>query len=1211
MKLVLKKALYPSLLSLSVLIGSVHVNAQNNSNEETEDDILLLSPFTVESSSEVGYLATETLSGTRLRTSMKDIGSSITVATEEFMNDLNATDNETLMEYMAGTEVGGERSINLPTYGGGSTVTDNFGSASSSTRIRGLATADNTLDFFLSSVNWDGYAVDRVDVQRGPNAILFGLGSPAGIINGSLRSARFGENKGHLDFQYKSYDSRRMSGRYNMEILKDELAVLGAFVNEKRNYRQKPAYDNQDRYYGAVKYAPRWLQTGSSTFTIDVKGESGHTNSNRPRWTPPIDKITQFWDSKEDGGLGGETLDPKAAWDTTGYYGNGEAQEKVYNWDYENNGVDWDSQHDNANYIASLTSMAPGPAVVYSDPNSSTQNDYIYQPQMGNGQYWALDEDGERDGYLSYPTTTFMTFKSYNDYAEDAGLPLSETGSYKERSLTDATIFDFYNNLIDGPNKHEFSEFDTITGTIRHTFLNNQIGYELSAFKQEEKSGSSSTLGWTSELSIDFNETLTDGSPNPNVGRPYVANSYRYQESRSSNERESYRASAFAEYDFRNLDRGSMSWLWKALGKHVFNGAVSQERHFSESYGFSRYAFPDSFAEYQLSEAYDNGLPLDASDWMLNVQAIHYLGDSLLDQSSASGANISSLGAVQRPVSGTFYTFDDTWIATDVDPGDSWISDKGEESTQSENPDNYVGWTTMELPISDTVEDDTYKSRLNSATKTIDKVVSKTLVWQGRFFDEALVAMYGWREDSDKSASVEAPNRVDSEGNSIGFKNYYDEAYVLPSLSDVEEVTGQSNSYSLALHLNDLKYMGWLPLNVSLFYNESENFQPVTGRTDIYNRDIPMPQGHTKDASILLSTKDNRLSLRVGKYDCSVENVTADILPGTWIASQFYAEGTKSAIRYYYDLSSGGYTLDYQLTEAEKAEAIENSNGNQWAYASWNMVDKTDEEETEIVNAWWDFVRATNPGVFQAFELEEVLSALPENGSPQNVVWGGTSTLKFTQDVVSKGYEIELSALPIDNWRIRVSASQTKAIRSNVGGEACADWVALVDEYMAGPAGDMYLWGTNLIRNQWQNFRLQYALAQLLDGQAQPDIREWSFNIVNNYDFREGWLKGTNIGCAYRWRDKSAIGYPYIEDAEGNITLDAENPYYGPTEDFWDAWIGYSWTMWDKYWNVKFNVQNIFASDDLIPINTQPDGTIASYRIPPSRTFQLSLNVDF
>ena len=45
-------------------------------------DAVVLSPFQVNVGTEQGYLATQTLSGARLKTDLKDIGSALTVFTE-------------------------------------------------------------------------------------------------------------------------------------------------------------------------------------------------------------------------------------------------------------------------------------------------------------------------------------------------------------------------------------------------------------------------------------------------------------------------------------------------------------------------------------------------------------------------------------------------------------------------------------------------------------------------------------------------------------------------------------------------------------------------------------------------------------------------------------------------------------------------------------------------------------------------------------------------------------------------------------------------------------------------------------------------------------------------------------------------------------------------------------------------------------------------
>src|SRR5690606_15060145 len=145
--------------------------------------------FVVDATEDRGsYQATSTLAGTRIRTELKDVGSAISVVTSEFLKDTGATNNETLLQYTTNTEVGGLRG-NFANTGGRSETTEGRLRPHENTRVRGLARADNTRDFFLTDIPWDSYNVGRVDLQRGPNSILFGIGSPAGMVNASINGA--------------------------------------------------------------------------------------------------------------------------------------------------------------------------------------------------------------------------------------------------------------------------------------------------------------------------------------------------------------------------------------------------------------------------------------------------------------------------------------------------------------------------------------------------------------------------------------------------------------------------------------------------------------------------------------------------------------------------------------------------------------------------------------------------------------------------------------------------------------------------------------------------------------------------------------------------------------------------------------------------------------------------------------------------------------
>ena len=86
-------------------LGVAGPQGQLSAQEEAEREIFELSPFTIDESAEVGYQATQTLAGSRLNMQLSDVGSAVSVMTEEFMDDIGANDASTLLSYGLNTEV--------------------------------------------------------------------------------------------------------------------------------------------------------------------------------------------------------------------------------------------------------------------------------------------------------------------------------------------------------------------------------------------------------------------------------------------------------------------------------------------------------------------------------------------------------------------------------------------------------------------------------------------------------------------------------------------------------------------------------------------------------------------------------------------------------------------------------------------------------------------------------------------------------------------------------------------------------------------------------------------------------------------------------------------------------------------------------------------------------------------------------------------------
>ncbi|HEX9785485.1 MAG TPA: TonB-dependent receptor plug domain-containing protein, partial [Opitutaceae bacterium] len=258
-----------------------------------EEEAIVLSPFEVTTDENEGYSAATTFAGNRLNTELRDIGNAVTVVTGQFLADTAAVNNESLLQYTVGTEVGSV-SGNFAGVGDGAQLNDRFLNPNQNTRVRGLTSADNTRDFFLTNIPWDGYNVDRVDLQRGPNSILFGQGSPAGIINTGTKTAAF-NNSGEVEFRFGSFGSTRISLDLNVELLDDELAVRFSTLRDSEKFKQDPAFELDRRFFGALRWEPNFLKKGSVRTIFRANFESGDIESNRPRVFPPGDYITPWF----------------------------------------------------------------------------------------------------------------------------------------------------------------------------------------------------------------------------------------------------------------------------------------------------------------------------------------------------------------------------------------------------------------------------------------------------------------------------------------------------------------------------------------------------------------------------------------------------------------------------------------------------------------------------------------------------------------------------------------------------------------------------------------------------------------------------------------------------------------------------------------------------------------------------------------------------
>ncbi len=163
--------------------------------EVDKDGTLVLSPFSVQSDKDNGYMAANSVGGSRVNTAIKDIPIPIQVITSEFMNDIGATDLRKSLSYMASIglqsqndleNTGGIGGISGGAFGpGGVNNPEGRTSNISGTqlKIRGFITNNVLRDGFLRGSPSDAINIDRIEVVQGPNALLYGTGNFGGVVD--------------------------------------------------------------------------------------------------------------------------------------------------------------------------------------------------------------------------------------------------------------------------------------------------------------------------------------------------------------------------------------------------------------------------------------------------------------------------------------------------------------------------------------------------------------------------------------------------------------------------------------------------------------------------------------------------------------------------------------------------------------------------------------------------------------------------------------------------------------------------------------------------------------------------------------------------------------------------------------------------------------------------------------------------------------------
>lgn len=1222
------------------------------------EETLVLSPFVVEAAEDSGgYAAKSTLAGTRVRTDLKDVSSAISVVTTQFLKDTGAKNNDDLLVYTPSTEVAGIRG-NFSGNAGTAIYAEN--TVSTATRVRGLDSADNTRDYFLTSIPWDGFNVGRVDLQRGPNSILFGIGSPAGIINTSTNDAAF-KTSYNVEDVVGQYGSLRNSIDLNQSVLKGVLALRFAAVKDDKKFEQSQAYNDTVRYHAALRFEPKLFVEGSHT-SLRVKYEDGKVRSDNPRALPPVDEMTPWFKTGKDAygnpyynkltinqfsltnpnpsgvplpGATGAVL-PQATYELGGW-----AQSRSY----------WP---DVINYYeatpASINTVPNAP-----NPTGTPIKTIVAQANAARG----LSSGG---GIAGLTTFRPMGIPSYSQYAAYVG-PVSDGNGhsypgapipggvyYADTVLTDPSIFNFYKNLLDGPNKKEWQNWSSLNLALDQSFFHDRLAFQVAFDHQSYDEGSNQWMtGSNYAINIDINATYADGTPNPNVGRPYVANAASNANYITSNVRDTFRFTGVG--DVRASDLLGDNALAKILGRHVITGLYERYNLTKNDIKFAEFATTPDYVTFNFPNNTTVAASLGSNR---SFEWLAYVGPSLATATSAANAHLANLSyTIEPPAKQGTLNFDATWNKSPV-PGNANYVDPAapytytnlgsgvtSTGTQVDNPANYIGWTNQQISWMRSDDPHDYPSLVTSASRTKFRDTSKGLTWQGYLLDGDLVPAFGWRKDSITNYQT---NAISDPNTAFTSLNYPD------NLSSRTDVQGTSKSWGAVYHLPK-SIISKLPgdSTVSVHYNHSKNFKADASRLSLAGLPIPNAAGDTKEYGFTVTTLHDKLSLKVDWFKTKVANATLAETAGNSIG------GLGNNAYFIADGSIWGYAWAAALQDGLRGKT---PNSNYWDYGlnddgyDANLNNPTrlavNAKSQAIVDAW---LKAPFPSsFFSSYALTPALDPTigAKTGNLRDSYPGGYDDStgpnpgggsnfgnhQITVDNLSKGTEIELTAQPIKNWNLTVNYSKVQATHENID-QAAQDFMGTMTKFMNGPGGQVREWynGGGTLGAQWNSSLVAPFTVQLNElGHAAPEVSPWRLNLVSGYSFDQGALKGVNLGGAFRTEAGRIIGYHYsptfknANSADPNYAtnlitglnpltlggLDVNQPFIGSNESHLDAWLGYSRKFGhDVNWRIQLNLRSVGEKDRLVAARIQPDGSIALARIVQGMGWQLTNSFDF
>ncbi len=227
---------------IALLLGVTYAfNASLVAQDDSDEDVFTLSPFVVDADPSDSYEAVNTTSITGVRTTMDKLPITADIMTQALLNDISATsDVDLLRNYVAGAGIN---------YAASGASSDFYGDlagdrqdASTFFTLRGLGTGgvrrNGFLGFFSNTAGSQSYSMNRFEIIRGPQALLYGSGTAAGAIVVRTKQPIFDANSYEYKIRIDDEGSMRneLDANYSFKLGGMSAALRLGLLDDRTEY---------------------------------------------------------------------------------------------------------------------------------------------------------------------------------------------------------------------------------------------------------------------------------------------------------------------------------------------------------------------------------------------------------------------------------------------------------------------------------------------------------------------------------------------------------------------------------------------------------------------------------------------------------------------------------------------------------------------------------------------------------------------------------------------------------------------------------------------------------------------------------------------------------------------------------------------------------------------------------------------------------------